>query len=298
MYKLISAVFMAVSFSMAVPAAVVAQEIGTRQVYEAAQAGRMAEAQQMMDKVLRDHPNSAKAHYVEAELMAKQGRYAEAKAELDTAQRLAPGLPFAKPQSVQELTNLVNSTRSSSSSTTRASEQYVRPQNVASQSAGFPWGFLVVLVLAGGAIFLVIRAIRARSAARTAGMAGGYPANYAQRGGGAQPGAQPQYGPGPMPGAPGAPGAPAGGGMGAGILGGLATGAAMGVGAVAAQQLMHHFTDQDRPASGFNPPQQDPDIVPFDDMGGQDFGIADNSSWDDGGSGGGSSGGDSSGGDW
>ena len=42
------------------------------QVYKAAQANRLADAQQMMDKVLKEHPNSAKAHFVKAEILAKQ----------------------------------------------------------------------------------------------------------------------------------------------------------------------------------------------------------------------------------
>ncbi len=50
------------------------------QVYEAAQAGRIAQAQDMMKQVLRDHPQSAKAHYVEAELLARQKLFAQAQA--------------------------------------------------------------------------------------------------------------------------------------------------------------------------------------------------------------------------
>ena len=67
------------------------------QVYQAAEAGHYPEAQSMMDQVLRDHPNSAKAHFVEAELLARQGKTASAKAELKTAEQLDPGLQFAKP---------------------------------------------------------------------------------------------------------------------------------------------------------------------------------------------------------
>ena len=73
------------------------------QVYHAAEAGNFREAQRMMDEVLRDHPSSARAHYVESELLARQGRLSEAAAELRTAERLEPALPFAKPQAVQEL---------------------------------------------------------------------------------------------------------------------------------------------------------------------------------------------------
>ena len=49
------------------------EEATMHQVYLAAESGKFNEAQSMMDKVLRDHPNSAKAHFVEAELLAKQG---------------------------------------------------------------------------------------------------------------------------------------------------------------------------------------------------------------------------------
>src|SRR3974390_1542420 len=73
------------------------------QVYKAAEAGNFSQAQQMMDEVLRAHPNSAKAHYVEAELLARQGRVAAARDELRTAERLEPGLPFARAQAVQDL---------------------------------------------------------------------------------------------------------------------------------------------------------------------------------------------------
>jgi len=41
-------------------------------------------------------------------------------------------------------------------------------------------------------------------------------------------------------------GQPATGGMGSGIMGSLATGAAMGAGAVAGEALMHHFIDRDK----------------------------------------------------
>lgn len=55
----------------------------------------MGEAQRMMREVLQNHPNSGKAHYVEAELLAKEGSLAQAANELATAEKLSPGLPFA-----------------------------------------------------------------------------------------------------------------------------------------------------------------------------------------------------------
>src|SRR6184192_1739235 len=68
------------------------------QVYEAAQTGHLDQAQQMMNQVLRDHPKSARAHYVEAELSARSGNIARARQELAAAQELDPALSFAKPE--------------------------------------------------------------------------------------------------------------------------------------------------------------------------------------------------------
>src|SRR6202008_1279463 len=73
------------------------------QVYQAARSGNLAAAQQMIAQVLRDHPQSGQAPYVAAEIDARAGNYGLARQELQTAQSLEPGLPFANPRSVQEL---------------------------------------------------------------------------------------------------------------------------------------------------------------------------------------------------
>ena len=83
-----------------------------------------------------------------------------------------------------------------------------------------------------------------------------------------------------------------GGGIGSGILGGLATGAAVGAGVVAGEALMHRVLDghhSDGPiapaeAGTWENAQPQPDQY---DMGGNDFGLSDTSSWDDGSVGGG-----------
>src|SRR6185369_286045 len=72
----------------------------SEQIYQAAQSGHLAQAEQMIEQVLRDHPKSARAHYVAAEVYAKEGHLPAARRELATAQELAPGLPFAKANSV------------------------------------------------------------------------------------------------------------------------------------------------------------------------------------------------------
>src|ERR1700748_3144249 len=73
------------------------------QVYEALKAGQLTQADQMVKQALKEHPTSWEAHYVAAEVYAREGNFGEARQELATAQTIAPGLPFAKPGSVSQL---------------------------------------------------------------------------------------------------------------------------------------------------------------------------------------------------
>ena len=73
------------------------------QIYQAFRSGHLEKAQQMLDQVLRDHPDSAKAHFVQAEIDAAEGHYELARAQLARAEQLKPGLPGIKPRAVKEL---------------------------------------------------------------------------------------------------------------------------------------------------------------------------------------------------
>ena len=240
------------------------------QVYEAAQTGHLPQAQQMMNQVLRDHPGSGKAHYVAAELYARAGNSPMARQELNTAQQLEPGLPFAKPESVQVLEREVS----------QAQPRHTLPAYYSQARSSLPWGTVLIVVAGVGVLWLVLR--RRRS-----------PGNlYSQYQSG-------------VPTAAGAPGNPGvggvapnmGAGIGSGIAGGLASGLAVGAGVVAGEELAHHFLDgrgEGNVPPAPNEPAKDPGN---DDLGGPDFGVSDGSSWDDGG---GVSGGDVGGGgdDW
>lgn len=232
------------------------------QVYQAAQAGKLDEAQGMMDKVLKEHPNSGKAHFVEAELLAKQGRLGNAEVELNTAERLDPGLSFAKPQSVQELKSRIAVSHQSPSTMNN-----VHPDT----GGGFPWGMLLLGI---GSIVVITIVVRAMTARNTASPYGNYPAMM--------PGASGQpYVAGQAYAAGGvAPMAPAGGGIGSSIVSGLATGVAVGAGVVAGEALAHHFMDGNRNAAPA-PVADGWGSSSSNNMGGADFGVADNSSWND-----------------
>lgn len=232
------------------------------QVYKTAQSGRLDDAERMMGVVLKEHPNSAKAHFVEAELLAKQGKMDMAEAELGNAERLKPGLSFASPQAVQNLKGLIS-----------ASHRAIAPQAEGS-GATFPWGMLLIGLAAVAVLFFVMRAFASRQQASSLPVQGAAQPAYGQPGYGQPAYGQPVYnGAAPV----------AGGGMGSGIMGGLATGAAVGVGMVAGEALAHHFMD-----GGHAAPAADntwggaPGNLAQDNMGGTDFGIADNASWDDG----------------
>ncbi|MES1980960.1 MAG: tetratricopeptide repeat protein [Pseudomonadota bacterium] len=231
------------------------------QVYQAAHAGKMDEAQRMMGIVLKEHPNSAKAHFVEAELLARQGQMENAETELRSAERLKPDLSFAKPEAVQDLKNRIASAHRVSSA---PGDHTQLPS-----SSNFPWGILLLGLGVIAVIFLIIRAKSRKPAT--------YPGNY-------QPGMQNvPASPAPMQpyGGGTAPMGPAGGGMGSGIMGGLATGAAVGVGLVAGEALAHRFMDGGHADPVKTAPATDSWGSTSNDMGGSDFGIADNSSWDD-----------------
>jgi uncharacterized protein len=235
------------------------------QIYEAAEAGRFEQAQQMMDQVLKDHPKSAKAHYVQAELFARQGKTSLGRAELQQAEELDPGLTHESQRSVQELKlqlGLAGPTRSA-----RVGGLAPAP------AAHFPWGVALIFVLAIGALWMLFR----RRSAPTQ-----YPVGGAVMGG--APGT---YG-GPGYGGPGY-GGPVGGGMGSGIAGGLASGLAVGAGVVAGEELAHHFLDGGRREGTVLPPEESNDWQQASntDMGGADFGVNDPGSWDDGGGSGG-----------
>lgn len=222
-------------------------------VYLAAQSGRLTQAQGMIEQVIAEHPKSSKAHYVAAEIYAKEGKAALAKNELQTAEQLEPGLPYAKPQAVGSLKQAIGYSTGVS-----------LPANAPSSSPSFPWGMLFLFLAAIAVITMIVRAISSRNAPQVI-------SNYPGTGMSGQPYQAGPYAPMPQGGS----------GLGSGIVGGLATGAALGAGMVAGEALAHHFIDGNNSTSNPVPQSQDSWGASSNDMGGQDFGIADNSSWDD-----------------
>jgi uncharacterized protein len=284
---------------VSVSVAAIAQTDPTlNQVYEAVQAGRLEQAQTMMQQVLISHPNSAKAHFVQAEISAKQGQLGRARESLATAEKLAPGLPFAKAESVQHLRTQL-AAKSTAPASPSAGKVADRPSgNAAPVAPAQPFPWTMAIGLGGLAAALGLFMFRRKSAASAAtARAGSMPVNpnTAQAAYGGNPGGQAAAGgglggpqnfgaPGPMGSGFGQGG---GTGMGGRVMGGLATGLAVGAGVMAAQAIGKSMM------GGNEHPQQASeglahnDLIPIDtnqDSGGQNFGVNDSSSWDDGGS--------------
>jgi uncharacterized protein len=264
-----AALALGMTFAIASPARADADPT-VHQIYAAAQGGHLDQAELMISRVLTDHPGSAMAHYVQAEIYARQGKASLARSELATAEelkQLKPGQPFANPRSVQELKAQLG---------IRTGVMGPALVRQAPAAPRFPWGTLLIFAGAIGLLWMVFRRRNTY---------GQYPAAGPGMGGAPGPGG---YGPGPM-----------GGGIGSGIAGGLASGLAVGAGVVAGEELAHHFLDGGR--GGVIPAAEAGESGAGNaDMGGADFGANDpGSGWDDGGSGGGDWGGDSGGGgDW
>jgi hypothetical protein len=225
----------------------------------------------MMTQVLKDHPDSAKAHYVAAEIEAKRSQFAAARQEFQTAERLEPGLPFARPDAVRALRGELF-----------PGQQAAAPAVAVMPAGGgfhFPWGPVLGIGLIVAVVLMLVRRRQAVSGPVYGGPIGG---GSAPVGGGYGPG----YGYGPPPG-----------GIGSGLGGSLASGLAVGAGVVAGEELAHRLLDGGgtRTVERIEPVEyRDSQVASNSDMGGSDFGVSDSSSWDDSGGDIGGAGGDDS----
>ncbi|MDR7305833.1 hypothetical protein [Rhodoferax saidenbachensis] len=243
------------------------------EVYATAQAGKIDQAQVMMQQVLVSHPGSAKAYFVQSELFARQGNRARAQESLAKAEQLAPGLPFAKPEAVRSLRAQL---ALSSAVVANPAQKYAVAPAI-QQTASANW--LLPALLAGLVLVVGYFLFRRRPPVTPL-----QPAGYSSGLNGPQlfgsgAGTSPTYGPTPY-------GQPAGSGLGGKILGGVATGLAVGAGVMAAEAIGRNLMGERH--STLSPDSLSGDgyqpMAGNTDMGGQDFGVTDGNAWDDGGS--------------
>lgn len=303
---------LAAVLATSVGAAYAQAEPSLKQIYDTAQSGKVAEAQVMVQQVLTLHPKSAKAHFVQAELFARQGNAARAREALAEADKLAPGLPFANAASVAALREQL-AVKAAAGNSKQALGNTAKAAAPAPASPSFPLG--LGLALGGAAIGAAIFFSRRKSTTPAAPVAspsayGNAPTNFNTNPGmgggvggmsrtgsglsgpqtfGAGTAGAPGYG-NPGYGSPGygQPVPPAGGamsGMGGRLAGGLATGLAVGAGVMAAQAIGNSFanrndaghTDKAADSATGNPGTLAQDagqpLAGNQDLGGQNFGM-------------------------
>ncbi len=93
-------VLMLLMVPMALPGARAAT---VEQAAQLLRAGHLRRADQAIAQVLAAQPGSARAHYLDARLLAAEGKWPLAEDELERARRLDPGLGFAPAAQAQAL---------------------------------------------------------------------------------------------------------------------------------------------------------------------------------------------------
>lgn len=187
-------------------------------VQSAVKAGDYPKAESMMQEVVAAKPQSARAHYVYAELLAHDRKFSEAAAEARKARELDPAIGFTDADKFRAFEQTLNREQAKPATTVPAPARMEQaPVPVRAASGGTPgwvWGLGIAAVA-----FLIWRMVSRRAAMAGPAAAGGY---------GMQPGSpQPGYGPGYGGGyAPGYGQAPGGGLLRTGLAaaGGVAAG--------------------------------------------------------------------------
>ena len=224
--------------------------------------GNYAHAEEMMREVVAAKPDSARARYVYAEILAHDKRFALAAEEAAQAKRIDPSLSFTQPEKFNAFAQLLGREQAAGNrvaTVNRGDAPVMREQQALAPPAGGVPGWL--WGLGAGALALIAwRAFGARSQAPmpSAPGAAGAPSALAT----SAPG-----GPGPSGYAPGyAPAAPAGG---SGLLGtGLAVAGGVAAGMLAGKLFEGHR--EQGSGSTFSPGMRGLEPGMFDDASGGD----------------------------
>ena len=167
-------------------------------VQAAVKSGDYPKAETMMQEVVAAKPQSAKAHYLYAEILAHDAKFTDAAAQARQARELDPALSFTTdPEKFKSFERLLEREQAGPAVATQAPAPATRvntapavpPQAASSGIPGWVWvgGFAILA-------FVIFRAISRRAMANNMATAG-----YANQGGGygMNPGMpQPGYGPG------------------------------------------------------------------------------------------------------
>lgn len=253
------------------------------EVQAAAQAGDLPRAEQLMREVVEAKPGSAKAHYVLAEILARQRKFTEAAEQARLVRLNDPDLKTVDRAKFSEFERLLD--RAQGAATTATASQLPVPAPAATpaparvESSNGSGGVPLWVLLGGTVLFigLAARWMRRRAAAPSGMPVPGYGGTGAMPMGGYGPGAAPSGGPGLM-------------GVGLAAAGGVAAG-------MLAERMLHGDRPSTSHAEGFAPGAAGFDDEAARQLGSRDIDFGAGDSWDAGGGGDFGGGGDG-GGDW
>ena len=177
----------------------------TSDVQAAVKSGDFPKAETMMQEVVAAKPQSAKAHYLYAEILAHDAKFADAAAQARQARQIDPALSFTTdPEKFKNFERLLEreqagpsvNTQTTAPPVTRINAAPAVPQQQAASSGipGWVWvGGIAIL------LFVVFRAMSRRAVANNMATAGYAPqaGGYGMNPGMQQPGYGPGYGPAP-----------------------------------------------------------------------------------------------------
>ena len=172
-------------------------------VQAAVKSGDYPKAETMMQEVVAAKPQSAKAHYLYAEILAHDAKFTDAAAQASRARELDPALSFTTdPEKFKSFERLLEREQAGPAVTTQAPAPTTHvnaPPPVVRQQA--PSGGIPGWVWVGGfaiLAFVIFRAVSRRAVANNMATAGyGNQGGYGMNPGMQQPGYGPGYGPAP-----------------------------------------------------------------------------------------------------
>ncbi len=218
----------------------------TQDVEAAVRQGNYSQAESMMSEVVAAKPDSAKAHYLYAEMLAHNRNFSKASQEAARARQLDPAIKFTTPDKFSAFEQLLQREQTAQTKT-REAPTAAAPGPARAAPSGFDipgWVWVAGLGVIGFALWRGFS--RSRTAAAgvgTAGLAGTAPVT-AGAATGLVPGVAPNMAPGMAANGPAMPGAARGSGMlgtGLAVAGGVAGGMLLG-------EMLHN-----RPGAGATP---------------------------------------------
>jgi microcystin-dependent protein len=135
-----------------------------QQIQSAVQHGDYASAETLIEKVLQEHPSSAKAHYIHAEILAHTHHLAQAQQEAVTAKNLDQQITFTSPEKFGQFEAYLNTAIHQQ---THATAQTQSTQVVPAQPQPVPdHGTSIMPALIGALVFAVLAVLIARMFSR------------------------------------------------------------------------------------------------------------------------------------